>query len=722
MIANAFRKVSRPTRSLRGRPRTLLSLHRRATTTIPPSPDDAELVSLFDQPQNGRQSRPLSVSGILQHPELTTPAAFNALAESTILRAQLLTERILRANQSRSELSKVVKNLDRLSDLLCGVIDFAELLRNAHPDSQWVQCANDSYEKLCEYMNVLNTHILRTVLHDPEVVQSLSQEAYQTALIFWRDFEKSAIKLPPEQRERFVSLSSEILSLGHEFVTQASAPRPPAVIEPSELDGLKDEGMGARLRRQAWSTQKSLLVYPGSHQAYMIMSSAPNESPRQKLYLAAHTSSQRQIECLEQLLHARAELARLVGWDSYAGMTLNDKMAKTPENVRQFLDTFLDRKAIHARSALHTLRLRKQSHLNTRTLPIIQAWDRSFYCPPEPPEPPVSLSPLSLGRVFMGLSRLFKHLYGISLRPAEVASGEVWHSDVHKLEVVDEDSGSHRMDICRPFRSEREVVRRSPLHGTEEFLAPSRSFEAVKRHRLRGMRGEYQLPLVVLLCEFTRPTIARGPTFLEWHEVQTLFHEMGHAMHSMIGRTEYHNVAGTRCATDFVELPSILMEYFLNSPKGPLPLRSGRFLDFKSDWQPPPRSMYHSPAVLEPGFDSTAALANLYNTRGLIPHAAGTSFQTQFGHLYGYGATYYSYLFDRAIASHVWRKVFSTEPLNRELGEKYKAEILRYGGGKDPWQMLGALLDAPHLQVGDEEAMREVGRWRVEDGPVSERH
>ena len=69
------------------------------------------------------------------------------------------------------------------------------------------------------------------------------------------------------------------------------------------------------------------------------------------------------------------------------------------------------------------------------------------------------------------------------------------------------------------------------VEGTEEFLAPSQSFEAIKRHKLRGMHGEYQLPLVILLCVLARPTIARGPTFLEWHEVQTLFHEMGHAMH-----------------------------------------------------------------------------------------------------------------------------------------------------------------------------------------------
>jgi len=66
----------------------------------------------------------------------------------------------------------------------------------------------------------------------------------------------------------------------------------------------------------------------------------------------------------------------------------------------------------------------------------------------------------------------------------------------------------------------------------------------------------------------------------------------------------------------------------------------------------------------------------------------------------------------------VWRKIFSGDLLSRELGDKYKQEVLRYGGGKDskdPWLMLSELLDAPELD-GDAEAMREVGRWRMEDG------
>lgn len=199
----------------------------------------------------------------------------------------------------------------------------------------------------------------------------------------------------------------------------------------------------------------------------------------------------------------------------------------------------------------------------------------------------------------------------------------------------------------------------------------------------------------------------------------------------MIGRTEYQNVSGTRCATDFVELPSILMEHFLNSPtvlslfdiNGNLPVRQA------NHHEDPCRSIdthtqillatldqiYHSITSLSPNFDSTAALAKLYQTQGLIPYVPGTSWQTQFGHLFGYGATYYSYLFDRAIASRVWRRLFVHDPLNRATGERYKNEILRHGGGKDPWKMVSALLDAPGMRNGDAEAMAEVGRWKIED-------
>lgn len=149
-------------------------------------------------------------------------------------------------------------------------------------------------------------------------------------MIFWRDFEKSAIDLPQEQRSRFVSISSEILVYGREFLSEATRQRRPADIRPSELKGLDDQGMGTQLRIHAQVTNQNLVVYPGSLEAQMIMRSVPAEKPRRRVYTAANTSSPEQIEVLERLLRARAELARLVGKESFAEITLGDKMAKNP--------------------------------------------------------------------------------------------------------------------------------------------------------------------------------------------------------------------------------------------------------------------------------------------------------------------------------------------------------------------------------------------------------
>jgi len=307
----------------------------QAANTIPASRDDLALVSLFDYPQSGPSASPFPITGLFGHPSLKHPSNLISLANATLVRAQLLTDRILRARNSRDELLKVVKNLDRLSDMLCAVIDLSELVRNAHPDRTWVEAANHAYETLCEFMNVLNTHVglyevLKAVMTDPSIVKTLSPEAYKTALIFWLDFEKSAINLPPDQRKKFVSLSSDILVLGREFLKGVNTARPPAAIKPSELVGLKDKGMGVRLKLQAQFTQRDLLVYPDSLQAQMIMRSAPSEEPRRRVYIAANSSTPEQIQTLEKLLRTRGELARLVGQESYADMTLGDKMAKSP--------------------------------------------------------------------------------------------------------------------------------------------------------------------------------------------------------------------------------------------------------------------------------------------------------------------------------------------------------------------------------------------------------
>jgi mitochondrial intermediate peptidase len=124
----------------------------------------------------------------------------------------------------------------------------------------------------------------------------------------------------------------------------------------------------------------------------------------------------------------------------------------------------------------------------------------------------------------------------------------------------------------------------------------------------------------------------------------------------------------------------------------------------------------HSPAAVAQHFDSTAIFHGLQRRYGnMPPDPEGTRWQGFFGHLFGYGATYYSYLFDRVLAERVWKVVFASgldgAALSRERGEHLKDSLLKWGGGRDPWLCVGDALRDERISRGDEGAMAIVGSW-----------
>ncbi|KAH7107004.1 mitochondrial intermediate peptidase [Auriculariales sp. MPI-PUGE-AT-0066] len=702
--------------------------HATPAFRLPPSADDVALIDFFDRPvaRSWLRTYAAGTTGLFLQPALTRPAAFRDVADAALNRAQLLVERIIRAPHSRDELRKVVKNLDRLSNILCGVIDLAELVRHAHPDPRWIDAANDAYAHLYEYMNVLNTHVglyqvLKLVFQDSEIWAQLSDEARETALIFWRDFEKSGIDLPPHLRTRFVELSSEIFTLGRDFVNNASQPRPSVSLPVEPLRELRS--LGSLRKMRFLGTANTISIQPGSNEARMIMANVSDDATRRALFVASHSSSREDVEVLEALLRTRASLASLVGKPSFAHMALDDKMTKTPENVMLFLSTQLGLSRPRALADVCELAKLKQRHLGRQDLPPIQPWDRDYFLP---------------------------HVASPAL------PGEAWHEDVRKLEVIDENEGlvgwiyadlftrpgkatgaAHYTVRCSRRADDDDADGDFDLASGAQPVNDPRALH-VPAHAVRGKPGLYQLPIVVLLCDFPSPTNDRGASTLDWSDVSTTVHEMGHAVHSMIGRTDYQNVGGTRCATDFVELPSLLMEHFFLSSPDVLSLFQPKSDTSTSVVIPSHNSqddsavgaaldshaqlllatldqLYHSPLAGEVNFNTTTIYSNLQDTHGALPSIPGTSWQTRFGHLYGYGATYYSYIFDRALARAVWERVFAKAPLERQAGERFRQDVLRHGGAKDPWKMLASVLDIPELEAGDACAMEMVGQWRAED-------
>jgi intermediate peptidase len=128
----------------------------------------------------------------------------------------------------------------------------------------------------------------------------------------------------------------------------------------------------------------------------------------------------------------------------------------------------------------------------------------------------------------------------------------------------------------------------------------------------------------------------------------------------------------------------------------------------------------HSSLPLRDDFSSTSVFHEIQQSYGVLPaDPPGTSWQGFFGHLFGYGGTYYSYLFDRVLARRIWQSVFLSGQqggsIDRENGEKFKSEVLMWGGARDPWLCLSNALRDERLKYGGESAMGLVGSWGIKD-------
>ncbi|KFM68897.1 Mitochondrial intermediate peptidase, partial [Stegodyphus mimosarum] len=304
----------------------------------------------------------------------------------------------------------------------------------------------------------------------------------------------------------------------------------------------------------------------------------------------------------------------------------------------------------------------------------------------------------SLGVCMDGLNYVFNALYNVTLSVEDAVEGELWHDDVRKLKVFE---GSETLGYIYCDFFERPGKPNQDCHFT------------IQGGRLCDDKT-YQKPIVVLMLNLPNPTWSQ-PSLLTHCMVDNLFHEMGHAMHSMLARTTYQHVTGTRCSTDLAEVPSVLMEYFASDPRV-----VSKFARHYKTGEAIPLNLLNKLRISKKLFSAcetqlqifyaafdqachgerlikrttTELLAQIQNNFYGLPHVPNTAWQLRFGHLVGYGAKYYSYLMSRALASWIWYQCFKDNPFNGEKGKKYRSEVLAHGGSKPPRSLVEDFLGA----------------------------
>lgn len=650
------------------------------------------------------------MTGLYGYDVLKSANGFQAFAQAAIEKAEELIDRIGQMPPSM----ETIRLFDDLSDTVCTVVDSAELCRNTHPDMEFVQEASQASLKMYEYLHRLNSN---TLLYDAilKVEQSdvlTTEEAKRAAQTLKMEFERGGIHLPEEKLERVHKLNLQITHLGREFVANILKDPGHVDIFPASKVPKCIKKMTKPIFRSKNGTLMSLqngdTSMNGVHSGVRVITEAENLSSilnlardrevRKQAYIEGYSVPKANLRVLDNLIAARHELAEILGYESFAEFTLAPTMAGCSDVVKSFLLDMSAKIRGKADEELNLLdkfgREREGASFNT-----VGAWDIPFYTGSMKTQTlglnaSVVASYFPLTQCVEGLKLITKSLFDMVLKQVPLACGEAWHPEVRKFILhhsVEGEIGHLYLDL---------YARNGKFPGSAHF--------AIRGGR-RLAENDYQLPVIALVCNFSSPNVASSPVLNHW-EVETLFHEFGHALHSLLTHTDYQHFSGTRTVLDFVETPSNLFEYYAWDYRV---LR--RFAKHYATGEVIPTKMVESMnkaknmfaatelqkqvlyAIIDqtffgkqplPATDSTFVIASLKHQHTSWKHVEGTHWHTRFNHLVTYGAGYYSYLYARCFAATIWHRVCTADPLSSEAGETLRKTLLQHGGGKDPAVMI----------------------------------
>jgi oligopeptidase A len=515
-----------------------------------------------------------------------------------------------------------------------------------------------------------------------------------------RDFRLGGAELPAEEKAAFKALRERLDQLSARFndnVLDATNAFSYLATDKAELAGIPDDVLEAAAAaaaaegKQGWKLTLHMPSY------LPVMQYADNRALRERMYRAYTTRAAEfgtaewdNTPLIDEILALRLKAARMLGFNSYAGLSLTPKMAESPRQVIAFLDDLAARAKPFAQRDYDELARFAREQLGIERL---EAWDIGWaseklrlqryafseqevkqYFPQQ--------------RVLSGMFRLVETLYGIRIAPAQAPT---WHADVGFYEIrngAGELIGQFYLDL---------YARPSKRGGAwmDDAITRKRRAAAV------------QTPVAYLTCNFSGP-VGNRPALFTHSEVTTLFHEFGHGLHHLLTRAEHRGVSGINGVEwDAVELPSQFMENFCWE----WDVLAGMTQHVDSG-QPLPRALFdkmlaaknfqsglqfvrqlefalfdmHLHHDFEPAAGATplALLEEVRRQVAVVFPPAFNRFPNSFSHIFagGYAAGYYSYKWAEVLSADAYSLLEEQGVLNPEVGARFWNEILAVGGSR----------------------------------------
>lgn len=520
-----------------------------------------------------------------------------------------------------------------------------------------------------------------------------------------RDFELSGVALKADDKKRYGDIQARLSELSSTFsnhVLDATHAWFKHITDRNELSGLPDSALAAA-EAEAQSRELAGWVFTLDIPSYLpVMNYADNRDLRAEMYRAYTTRASEQgpnggefdnTAIINETVALRHELANLLGFATYAELSLATKMAQSPQQVTDFLHDLAERSLPAAQQEIEAV---KAFAREENGITELKSWDISYYSE-KLKQRTYAISDEELrpyfpeAQVINGLFTVAERLFGIRIE--EVSDVETWHPQVRVYSIFYRD-GEKRASFYL------DLYARSKKRGGA-WMA-----ECATRRRLPD--DVVQQPVAYLTCNFNKP-VGDKPALFTHDEVITLFHEFGHGLHHMLTQVEVAGVSGINgVAWDAVELPSQFLENWCWE-KEALAFISGHYesgealpeellermlaaRNFQSAMQMVRQLEFslfdmrvHSDISGERGVDIQAVLDDVRDQVSVFLPPSYNRFQHSFGHIFagGYAAGYYSYKWAEVLSADAFARFEEEGIFNPQTGTDFLQHILEKGGSED---------------------------------------